>query len=107
MNNERQFTASILKELSNRLNIKNKNIKPVNKLLSLESLLNKNLDNQDKNTHYVKNNDEKLEKQIYTEKDLEKMGSVDQITIKKGDIVTPLAKDFIKRNRIKLIVKKS
>ncbi len=107
MKDVRTFASMILAELSGRMNKKNKsmsNAKSPREMVTLEGLTKKPVEAAKSSTLKAVENSA-AGKSIITLKDIEKMQNVQVIAIKKGDILTPSAKDYLKKKNIKLEVK--
>lgn len=72
-----------------------KNIKEI-----LEILNNENL-NYKKETNKIKNNEEKIKREVITLNDIINSNE-ESINISKDSIITPMAKDYIKQKKIKI-----
>lgn len=72
-----------------------KNIKEI-----LEILNNENL-NYKKETNKIKNNEEKIKREVITLNDIINSNK-ESINISKDSIITPMAKDYIKQKKIKI-----
>lgn len=103
----RAFTTKILKELEQRMNPGQHAMPPgIGKhMVTLESLLKKKPAVSTVNESAVQTAAQPAgEKRIITEKDLLDLKDVAEFVVRQGDIVTPLAKDLLKKKKIRLIV---
>lgn len=100
MIDNKEFTIDILKEISNRMNIKNDNRVTQIQMVSLKNILNKEVK---KDEILLKSPEiEPQKKQVITAKDIEKMEMNSEISLLYRDIITPMAKDLIKEKKIKV-----
>ncbi|GAA0714257.1 hypothetical protein GCM10008904_29540 [Paraclostridium ghonii] len=72
-----------------------KNIKEILKILNNENL------NYKKETNKIKNNEEKIKREVITLNDIINSNK-ESINISKDSIITPMAKDYIKQKKIKI-----
>ncbi len=108
MKEVRTFTTAILKELERRMNPHRQPMPSgIEKhMVSLESLLKR------KPAERIGDCDTAQRvaqaaggKRIVTEKDLHDLKGVEEFVVNRGDIVTPLAKDLLRKKKIRLIIK--
>lgn len=104
MKEVRAFTNQILKELERRA-------KPLHQpmsagiekhMVSLESLLKKKPSGNEAGEAAAP---PASGKRIITEKDLLELEGAEEFVIRQGDIVTPLAKDLLKKKKIRLTIR--
>lgn len=108
MKEVKAFTTKILKELELRMNsCRHPMPSGIEKhMVSLESLLKKKPAGNNAGEATVQAAAQAVsEKKIITEKDLLDLKGVEEFVVSQGDIVTPLAKDLLRKKRIRLIVK--
>ncbi len=111
MNELKSFTRSILSELSNRMKNTNKRVQIKKELITLEGLMKNDSSKKDifhnNKQHQAAQSSPAFSdsKKVITQTDMESMGDIHELQINKGDIVTPLALDLLKRKKIKLVIK--
>ncbi|MFZ5354826.1 MAG: hypothetical protein ACOZCL_19165 [Bacillota bacterium] len=103
MKDKKLFANEILLELSSRMSGRKAMININRDMTTLENLLKRQTktDTQ-KAVLWERSSSNDSKKQVITVKDLEKLKDIDVLKINPGDIITPSAKDFLKKKRIKL-----